>query len=81
MGGFVFFLDFIYLFLESGKGREKEREKNIHVWEKHPSIASRMPPTGNPARNPSMCPDWESNQWPFGSQASTQSTESHQPGQ
>ena len=27
-----------------------------------------------------MCPDWESNQRPFGSQASTQSTEAHQPG-
>ena len=27
-----------------------------------------------------MCPDWESNRQPFGSQASTQSTEPHQPG-
>ena len=27
----VFFLDFIYLFLERGKGREKERERNISV--------------------------------------------------
>ena len=27
-----------------------------------------------------MCPDWESNQWPFGSQAGAQSTEPHQPG-
>ena len=27
-----------------------------------------------------MCPDWESNQRPFGSQAGTQSTELHQPG-
>ena len=25
-----------------------------------------------------MCPDWESNQWPFGSQASAQSTKPHQ---
>ena len=24
--------DFIYLFLESGEGREKERERNISVW-------------------------------------------------
>ena len=24
--------DFVYLFLERGKGREKERERNIHVW-------------------------------------------------
>ena len=39
-----------------------------------------MPPTGDLAHNPGMCPDWESNQRPFGSQASTQSTEPHQPG-
>ena len=26
------FLDFIYLFLERGEGREKEREKNINMW-------------------------------------------------
>ena len=24
--------DFIYLFLETGEGREKERERNISVW-------------------------------------------------
>ena len=32
------------------------------------------------ARNPGMCPDWESNQRPFGSQAGAQSTEPHQAG-
>ena len=35
---------------------------------------------GDLACNPGMCPDWESNWKPFGSQASTQSTEPHQPG-
>ena len=39
------------------------------------------PPTGDLARNPGICPDWESNWRPFGSQAGTQSTEPHQPGQ
>ena len=39
-----------------------------------------MPPTMDLARNPDVCPDWESNQWPFGSQASAQSSELHQPG-
>ena len=29
---------------------------------------SRAPPTGDLAHNPGMCPDWESNQRPFGSQ-------------
>ena len=28
---FFFFKDFIYLFLERGGGREKERERNIDV--------------------------------------------------
>ena len=40
-----------------------------------------MPPTGDLAHNPSMYPDWESNQQPFGLQAGTQSTEPHQQGQ
>ena len=34
-----------------------------------------------PQPNPGMCPDWELNHQPFGSQAGTQSTEPHQPGQ
>ena len=43
-------------------------------------VASRAPPTGNLACNPSMCPDWESNQPPFGWEAGAQSTEPHQLG-
>ena len=44
-------------------------------------VASRAPPTGDLASKPVMCPDWELNRWPFGSHASPQSTEPHQPGQ
>ena len=44
------------------------------------SVASCMSPTGDTARNPGMCPDWEWNQRPFSSQVGTQSTESCQPG-
>ena len=78
---YSFFLkDFIYLFLERGKRREKERERNIDLREKHQSVASRRPPAGDLAHNPGMCPDWESNQRPFSSQAGTQSTEPQQPG-
>ena len=70
----IFFKKRFYLFLE--RGREKERE-----WEKHQCVvASGEPPTGDLARNPGMCPDWESNWRPFGLQASAQSTEPHQPG-
>ena len=43
-------------------------------------IASHVPPTGDLARYPGMCPDWELNHQPFGLQASAQSTELHQPG-
>ena len=34
-------------------------------------IASCVPPTEDLAYNPGMCPDWESNQPPFDSQAGT----------
>ena len=29
---FIYFLDFVYLFLERGEGKEKEGERNIYVW-------------------------------------------------
>ena len=37
---------FIYLFLEQGEGREKDRERSISVWEKHWPVASHTPPMG-----------------------------------
>ena len=61
----IFFKNVIHSFLERGEEREKERERNIHVLEKHWLVASSMPPAGDLAHNPGMCPDWESNQWPF----------------
>ena len=45
---------------------ERERERNIPVPEKHRLVASLMPPTGDLASNPCMCPDWEENGQPFG---------------
>ena len=71
-----FLKDFIYLILERGEGREKERKRNINVWLPlaHPNWGPDL------ACNPGMCPDCESNQPPFGSQASTQSTEPHESG-
>ena len=48
--------------------------------EKHPCVVSScISSTGDLAHNPDMCPDWESNRRPFGSQAGAQSTEPHQP--
>ena len=55
--------------------REAERGGEKH----QRAVASHVPPTGDLARNPAMCPDWESNRQPCGLQASTQSTESQQP--
>ena len=72
----LFFKDVIYLFLERGDRREKERERNIHVW-----LPPMHPPLGDPASNPGMCHDWELNQGSFGSQAGAQCTKPHQPGQ
>ena len=48
--------DFIYLISERGEGREKERERNINVQEKHWSVASHIPTTGSPSHNPGMYP-------------------------
>ena len=71
----AFFKGFIYLFLrERGRQGEREGEKHQCV------VASQGPTTGDLAHNPGMCPDWESNWQPFGSQACTQSTELHQLG-
>ena len=71
--GQYFLKDFIYLFYREGE-TEREGEKHQCV------VDSRAPPTGYPAHNPGMCPDWESNQQPFVSKGNTQSTESNQPG-
>ena len=62
------------LFLEREEGKEKGGEKLQRV------VASHAPPTGDLARNPGVCPGWEPNPGPFGSQARAQSIELHQPG-
>ena len=65
---------FVLFILERGREGERKEEKY------QCAVASGVPPTGNLAHNPAMCPDWESNRQPFGLQADTQSTQSHQPG-
>ena len=70
---FFFFKGFTYLFLE--RGRKKEGERSISVWL---PLTRSLP--GTLPKTKACTLDWESNQWPFGSQASTQSTEPHQPG-
>ena len=76
----ISFLKYI-LFIFRVRGREAEREENISVGEKHQCVvASCTPPAGDLARNPGLCPDWESNRWPFSLQAGAQSTEPQHPG-
>ena len=72
----VYIFKRFYLFIF----RERGRERNIAVLEKHQSVASLMPPTADLAHNPGMCPNRELNWRPFSLQASDQSTEPHQPG-
>ena len=73
---FIYLLRF-YLFIFRERGREGEREGEKHQC----VVASHTPPTGDLVHNPGMCPDWELNWWPLGSQAHAQSTEPHQPEQ
>ena len=49
------YLDLIYYFRERVRKGEREGEKHQCVAESH------TPLTGNPAHNPGMCPDRESN--------------------
>ena len=70
-GLFLKIFYFIYFWTE-GKGRRK-RGREISVYG-----CLHTPPTGDLAHNPGMCPDWGSNQWPFGSQAGALFTETHQ---
>ena len=56
LSGIFFFLDFMYLFLDRGEGREIERERNISVRDIHQSAAFCMPPTGDQALQPRHVP-------------------------
>ena len=57
-----------------GRERERQGEKYQYV------VGSHVPPVGDLACYPGMCPDWELNQWPFGLQARAECSELHQPG-
>ena len=56
------FLKILCIYLERGREGERDGQKHQCV------VASPVYPTGHLARNPGMCPDWEWNRHPFGSQ-------------
>ena len=62
---FGFFFLRLYLFIFKDRGREGESGSKTSKC----GCLSHTPRTGDLACNPGMCPDWESNQRPFGSQA------------
>ena len=77
VGKKIFFFRFLkrfYLLIFRERGREGGRETLMSGCLSHA-------PDWELAYNPGMCPNWELNQWSLGSQAGTQSTEPHQPGQ
>ena len=66
----LFFLKILFI------DRGEERERNINVW-----LPLVCPLLGIWSTTQALCPDWDLNQRPCGSQVGTQSTEPHQPGQ
>ena len=71
---FFFFLRFhLFIFREGKGGREGEKHQCV--------VASYMPPAGDLAHNPGMCPNRELNLQPFGLQDDAQPVEPYRPGQ
>ena len=58
---FFIILKRFYLLIFRERGREGEREGEKHQC----AVASPMPPTGDLAHKPGMCPDWESTSDPL----------------
>ena len=76
----MFLKDFIYLFIERGERREKEKERNIDVRETSVGcLLDGLAASCVLACNPSMCPDWESTSDLLVLRLAL-STEPHQPG-
>ena len=75
--GLFFKILFLY-FQKEGEGGRKGR--SMDAGEIQQSVSPHTSPSEDLARNPGTCPDWDSNQRPFASQASAQPTEPHQPG-
>ena len=70
-GYFILFFKILFIFRE--RTREGEREGEKHQCERETSIRNLLyAPTWGPGCNLGLCPDWESNQQPFGLQDDAQ---------
>ena len=74
----IFLRLFTYSFLEREEGRERKKGRETSMWERN---IHRFPLertlNRDQAHNPGMCPDWESNRWPFTLQVNAQPTQSY----
>ena len=75
---FLFLLKIFFIYFESELKGEREGEKHWHV--RDTSVHCLLYTPGDLTCNPDICPDWNSNQQPLGSQAGAHSTKPHQPG-
>ena len=62
---------FVYLFVERWEGREEEKERDIDL------LPLTHTPTQDQTRNQGICPDQESNRWPFALQDDAQPIKPH----
>ena len=69
--GFFFKILFIYLFIE----RKGKVGRETSTCERCINRLPLEPPTGDPAHNPGVSPEWESNQQTFSLQAGAQSSQ------
>ena len=75
---FFLLIMFCVFFLEKWEGEEREKARNINMREEHWLVAFQMYPDWDQTHNLGMCPDWESNLWPIGSQDDAQPSHTSQ---
>ena len=75
----VFLTDFCFR-EERARDRVSKRKRETSIWEKHRSVVSCTPPTGDQTHNLSKCPNRELNSHPVGVQDDAPTTWAAMPG-
>ena len=75
----IFLKIYLFIYFRDGGRMEKERERNVDMWNTVWLPLARTP-TGDQACNSGTCPDQESNRWSLALRDNTQPTEPHWPG-